>query len=395
MLSCMDLVFLAAPWLALGLFAALFIRLPRGLPPDGGAPSRDLPSVSVVIPARNEEANIGACLASLASQDYGPFEILVVDDQSKDGTAGIVREAPLGNARELRLIPGEPLPEGWFGKPWACAQGAAQAQGGLLLFTDADTIHAPTLLTRAVAGMEEEEADALTLVGRQIMGSFWEQLLQPQFFMLLAFRFPRTGTPKRPDQWRHAIANGQYLLFRRDVYQELGGHGAVKGEVVEDMRLAQLLTRGSWRLAVRRGDGLHTRMYRSLGHLVEGWSKNVATGTLQTTPGWLLPLILPIALFTGAALWLLPPGVLAWAVATGSGGTPLLWSLFVTGFGVVFWGIASAVMRGNPFYGFLFPLGSVLAGYIFVKSWVGGSRIRWKGRSYRMSGEARRGRLGG
>ncbi len=209
--------------------------------------------------------------------------------------------------------------------------------------------------------------------------------------MLLAFRFPRAGAAKAPGQWRHAIANGQYLLFRREAYQALGGHRAVMGEVVEDMRLAQLLVRGGWRLAVRRDDGLSTRMYRSLPHLVEGWSKGIATGAYQATARWLQPAILPLSFVSGLALWLLPLGVLLWSLAGGVGGTALAWSACATACSVACWGTASAVMRGNPLYGLLYPLGSVVAAWIFVKSWARGSSIEWKGRSYRMSEEARKG----
>jgi chlorobactene glucosyltransferase len=412
----MDLLLLCVPWMAVVLFAVLFIRLPPGLPAvtpaegewasdraeraprEEGLSAQGLqsfeeeqrPRVSVIIPARDEEENIGACVSSLAASKYPDFEIIVVDDGSLDRTAEVVRGVPPGNAHRILLIQGEPLPEEWFGKPWACHQGADHATGQLLLFTDADTVHHPTLLGRAVHVLLVEEAHALTLVGRQVMGTFWEQLLQPQFFMLLAFRFPRVSVPRTGRRWRHAIANGQYLLFRRSVYDSLGGHGAVGGEVVEDMRLAQLLALGGWRLVVRSGEGFQTRMYRSLGGLIQGWSKNIATGALQATAGWLRPSILPLSLLAGAALFLMPPGVLVWALATGTGGTPLLWGALTTGFGVLFWALASWVMGGNPLFGFLFPLGAMMSGFVIVKSWLGGGHIQWKGRTYRMSPDARR-----
>ncbi len=400
----MDLLLLCLPWMMLGLFAFLFVRLPRDLPAagpgergegregvkGGSGEGKEWPLVSVIIPARDEEENIEACVSSLAVSRYPDFEIILVDDGSRDRTAEIVRSLPRGNARRILLIQGGPLPEGWFGKPWACHQGAGHATGDLLLFTDADTVHHPALLARAVHGLLAEEAHALTLLGQQVMDTFWEQLLQPQFFMLLAFRFPRVGAVRKPGQWRHAIANGQYMLFRRRVYEALGGHRAVAGEVVEDMRLAQLLALGGWRLVVRSGQGLRTRMYRSLGGLVEGWSKNTATGALQTTAGWFRPLVLPLSLLAGAMLFLVPPGVLAWALVSGTGGLPLLWGALTTGFGVLFWSLASWVMKGNPLFGFLFPLGNAVSGFIMVQSWLRGGHIQWKGRDYRMSSEARR-----
>ena len=161
------------------------------------------------------------------------------------------------------------------------------------------------------------------------------------------------------------------------------------GEVVEDLRLAQLLVRGGWKLVVRGADRFQTRMYRSLGDLVEGWSKNVATGALQSTAPWLLPFILPISLAVGFTLWLVPPATLSWAVFTGNQGTPLAWGAVTTGLAVLVWSRASVLLKGNPLYGFLYPLGSVLAGYIFLKSWRRGASIQWKGRSYQMAREAR------
>jgi len=335
--------------------------------------------------------NLPPLLESLAETRYPHFEILVVDDGSEDRTGEVVLNAKPGNAERIKLIPGDPLPEGWFGKPWACHQGAMEARGEILLFTDADTLHDPFLLSRAVAGLGWENADVVTVIGHQVMGSFWERLLQPQFFALLAFRFPRAGSPSKPGRWRHAIANGQYLLFRKDVYQTLGGHESVKGEVVEDMRLAQLLVAGGWKLVVREGRGLKTRMYRSLGGLVEGWSKNITIGALETSGGWLRPVILPLAFLVGALLWILPPAVLCWSLLGGVRGLPFEFGLVTWASGVLFWGTLTAVMRENPLYGFLYPVGSVMAGYIFLLSWVRGDRVRWRGRRYIVSPEVRRG----
>ncbi|HSM61679.1 MAG TPA: glycosyltransferase family A protein, partial [Longimicrobiales bacterium] len=150
---------LATPWLGTLLFLMLRVRLPREIPER--RPSR-FPRVSVVVPARNEAANIGACVGSLLEQEYPDFEVIVLDDRSDDGTGDLVRAMGPGGARSLRVLDGEELPAGWTGKPWACWQGARAATGDLILFTDADTVHAPDLLPRAVAAMEEDDADLLT-----------------------------------------------------------------------------------------------------------------------------------------------------------------------------------------------------------------------------------------
>ena len=381
----LDLLLLSAPWIAVFAYLLVFFRNPRKLPPVSLPERGEPPLVSVIVPARNEEMNIGSCVESLVASDYPAFEVLVVDDQSQDRTREIVRKIAEQNRQAVRLVAGESLPGGWFGKPWACWQGAKEAKGDLLLFTDADTVHSPDLLGRVVRGLREDQADALTVIGRQVMGSFWEQLIQPQFFMLLAGRYPRTDRPRKPRHWRHAIANGQYLIFKREVYEAMGGHEAVAGEVVEDLRLAQILVRGGWMLSVRQADGLRTRMYRSLSGLVEGWSKNVATAALQTTPGWMLPIILPLSFFSGILLWVLPPAVLAVSVFTGARGLAMAWSAVATGLGLFLWTQASIRLKGNPFMGLLFPLGAIAGLYIFTRSWLGGTRIRWKGREYRMA----------
>jgi len=383
-------VLLWLPWIAVGVFLVLFVRTPPRIRRDG-PPLPDPPRVSIIVPARNEERNIQTLLDSLTALQYPSFEILVVDDESRDRTREIVLAAEPGRAESLRLLPGQPLPEGWLGKPWACFQGAREARGDLLLFTDADTRHSPELLSRAVGCLMAEDGQALTLVGRQVMRSFWERLLQPQFFALLAFRFPKAGLQPPRNRWMNAIANGQYLLFRRQAYREIGGHGAVRGEVVEDMRLAQILTREGIRLLVREDPGLETRMYRSLAGLVEGWSKSVATGALQAFPGLLQPVILPLSFVIGLVLWLLPPLVLGWVIVNGIPGLPLLVAAGATGFGVLFWGAVGWFMGTSFFYGLLYPLASAVTAFIFLRSWIRGSRVEWKGRTYRVPGEIRRG----
>lgn len=384
------LTILWLPWIAVGLYAVFLVRTPPRIPSEEGDPS-SLPRVSIIVPARNEEENIRGLLESLTDLRYPSFEILVVDDESEDRTGELVQGSSPGTADSLRLISGAPVPPGWLGKPWACFQGAEQATGELLLFTDADTRHDRGLLARAVRCLISDDGDALTILGRQLMGTFWERLLQPQFFMLLALRYPRTGRPVRRTRWRNAIANGQYLLFRREAYEAIGGHRVVGGEVVEDMRLAQVLVRSGQRLLVREDRGLRTRMYRSLAGLVEGWSKNLATGARQAFPDFLGPVLLPASLAAGTVLWLLPPLILAWSLAGGIGGGPLQFAAGACGWSAILWGLATGMMGANPLYGLFYPLGWVVTAYIVLRSWIRGARVQWKGREYQLSKEGRRG----
>ena len=160
--------FAFAPWIALALYLLIKVRLPPPLPAVD-ATDRAAPLVSVIVPARNEERSIRSCVESICASDYPDFEVFVVDDRSDDATLEMARAVPPNHARRIVVVEGQELPDGWMGKPWACAQGAQVAKGDLLLFTDADTVHARDLLGRAVAAMVEDEGDALTLLGRQLM----------------------------------------------------------------------------------------------------------------------------------------------------------------------------------------------------------------------------------
>jgi chlorobactene glucosyltransferase len=395
------------PWIALGFFMAFGIREPRPLPEAGDwspdVPSPDVdeaepgPLVSIVVPARNEEGNIVRCLASLARLEGVPYEVIVVDDRSDDRTAEVARGVEAGNAMELRVLEGGPLPEGWFGKPWACRQGAAVARGGLLLFTDADTVHHPTLLIRSLRAMEEDGAEVLSLLGRQEVETFGEKLVQPQVFTLIGIRFRSLDRVVPPEGWKEAIANGQFVLVARTAYETIGGHEAVRGEVVEDLRLAQELTRAGSRLSVRQGeDVFSTRMYTSLGQLVDGWTKNVAVGARQASGRW-AGLALPGILLFLAFFWLLPAGavavagvgvlatlgVLPSALSVGAGGAFGIWAALSWAMSVAIWAGAYRRFGVSPVMSLIYPLGTVVLALIVGRSWMRGERkIEWKGRTY-------------
>jgi len=385
----MTPLLLALPWIALPILFRLLVRFPRELP-EG--PSGPTPTVSVVVPARNEALNIVNCLRSITASRYPDFEVLVVDDRSEDGTGALARSVDAGNARRLIVLDGEELPEGWLGKPWACQQAARHAQGDVLLFTDADTTHTPELLVKAVAALAEDGADLLTITGRQLMDSFWERLVQPHIFLMMLVRFPNFERTARNDRWRDAIANGQFLLFTRDAYDRIGGHKAVRDEVVEDLALAQLVKRAGLALRIRSAEhDLATRMYRSLSELVAGWSKNIVTGGLQSFPRWIRPAVAPVAFVGGVTLWLAAPVVLVAAATQGAMGWGgpfgqdwVLWAGGVYAASSVLWVRFVHRMGVAPWYGLLYPLAAVVGSWIFLRSWARGSHVEWKGRAYRL-----------
>jgi chlorobactene glucosyltransferase len=272
-----------------------------------------------------------------------------------------------------------------MGKPWACAQGVKEAQGDLLLFTDADTVHAPELLGQAVAGMIEDEADALTLLGRQIMETFWERLVQTHVMAAMVFRFPNPGKPLPRERWRDAIANGQFMLFDRGAYEEIGGHEAVKREVVEDQRLAQILCRSGKRLAIRAAEtSFATRMYRSFDELIEGWSKNLSLAARQSVLPWAAPIIMPVMIVISVLIWIVPPVVLLLSLSGVGPEGWRIWSGWIAALSVIVWSFVGWRLKAPLWTGVFYPLAAGVVNYIFLRSWLRGGRVEWKGREYRV-----------
>ena len=228
------------------------------------------PIVSVIVPARNEEVCIERCLQSLVEQTGIPFEIIVVDDGSTDATRKIAE-----SFSAVRVMAAPPLPDGWCGKSNAVAFGARHARGDWFLFTDADTVHKPGSLARAVAEAEKHGADLLSYSPEQIVKSFWERAVMPVVFAELAATFkPREVSDPRSSV---AAANGQYLLVRRHAYELIGGHASIAHTLLEDVDLARSIKEAGGRLHFRYGgDAVKTRMYRNFRQLREGWTKNLA-----------------------------------------------------------------------------------------------------------------------
>jgi chlorobactene glucosyltransferase len=375
---------LALPWLALVVAIPLLLRRSVRITSYRPPPAESAPLVSIIVPARNEAVNISPCVASLLNTQYPSVEIIVVDDGSTDGTSDIVRILEEHSAGRLRLLEGEPLPAGWLGKPWACWQGYRHARGELLLFTDADTRHDDALLGHAVGALERNSADMVTVLPRQLMVSFWERLILPHIFAILFMRYHDLKRVNRTRNPQDVIANGQFILLRREAYDAIGGHEALRREVVEDQRLAQLLVQGGRRMfAAHAHDIMDTRMYRSLDGIVEGWSKNLALGSRAAAPSWISPAI-PwlIALFIATA-WVLPPtAMLLGALTPLVSGATFTWGLLATAFSLLYWGVMLAFMGVPIVYAVLYPLGAAMSAALFVRSAVRGSRVAWKGRQY-------------
>ncbi|HEX6588086.1 MAG TPA: glycosyltransferase family 2 protein [Longimicrobiales bacterium] len=368
------------PWAFLLVVAAVsLVRHPRL---RTHADAADGPFVSVIIPARNEAPNIGPLLASLARTNYPNREVIVVDDRSTDGTGDIVEALQERTEGDwLRLVHGSDVPDGWFGKPWACWQGYQAARGDVLLFTDADTRHEPDLLGRSVSALQATGADLFTILPEQTLGSFWERSVMPHMLFMLGLRY-NAWVGNRTRNPLHVVANGQYIMMPRASYDAIGGHQAVKHEVVEDLRLAQVVVAGGRKLHLAHAEEfMRTRMYRSLGGILEGWTKNVAIGARYSLPH-LGPFVPWLILGFTVLAWLVPPLIL---LIEAFGQVPdrlMAWALGATILSLAFWALTNLRMRVPPLYSLIYPIGAVVTAIIIMRSALRGRRVTWKGRQY-------------
>ncbi len=230
--------------------------------------------VSVLVPARNEENNIGHCLISLLEQDYKTFEIIVLDDESTDNTSRIV-EKYMKKHKQIQLCHGKRLPPGWTGKNWACHQLSLQARGEILIFTDADNRFGERAISNTVGWIQKYHTGMLSAFPQQITGSFIEKLVIPVIDLLLyaSLILWLTYYSRFPSL---AAANGQWIAFTLDGYKKTGGHQAVREKIVEDVELCRLAKKKEVLLLTLAGtDIIFGRMYQSAGELWNGFSKNL------------------------------------------------------------------------------------------------------------------------
>jgi len=347
------------------------------------APER-APRIAVIIPARDEESNIGHCLHSLVEQTYPPSRlgVWVIDDQSADRTFAIAA-AIADKYPQVNVLRSPPLPPHWVGKSHACWSGARTVETDTewLCFVDADVWAEPALLASAIAAADAAELDLLSLAPRQELQSFAERLVMPCGLYLLAFRQDlRTLQSRDSDE---ATATGQFLLVRRAAYEAIGGHAAVHGAICEDLMLARRLKRSGRRVLLQDGGRLlATRMYtgwptlwtgiaKNLSEMLGGPARTAATAFVAVVLAWAavcIPIAAAVACARGGpgACWALLPAVLGSAAALG---------LHIAG---------ATYFRIPPWYGLLFPLGYSAGAAIAIDSirrrWRG--RVGWKGRTY-------------
>jgi cellulose synthase/poly-beta-1,6-N-acetylglucosamine synthase-like glycosyltransferase len=274
--------------------------------------------LTAIVPARNEEASIAACIQSLAAQPE-IVEIIAINDQSSDRTLDILRELAK-SISQLRVIDATAPPSGWVGKNHAVSLGAQQASSPWLLFTDADAVLLEGAIAKALAPASEKDAALISFSPEQDLQTWYERVLIPFVYLRLAQRF---SFDEVNDPWsKAAAANGQFLLIRREAYDAVGGHAAIHGAVLEDVALARRVKSAGFRIWFASGFGIvRVRMYRSFSAMWEGWRKNLfqlmggTTGSVfaefESAFPWMILVILligiklPMAMFAGVVLLLL------------------------------------------------------------------------------------------
>lgn len=378
----------ALPWCLVPFLLRHRLRTSPQLTDEPADAPTSAPRVSIVLPARNEAVNIAACVRSICASTWPDLELIVVNDHSTDGTGDLARAAANGDPR-VRVIDAPDLPAGWFGKQWACHSGAHVATGSLLLFTDADTRHAPDLVTRMVRLRARRGAELLSVAGRQEMETVWERAVQPSVFVMLLARYGGAKQLEQATSAHAVVANGQCFMLSRAAYDALGGHAAVRAYVAEDVMMAQAVHAHGGRVSIGFGVAqLRTRMYEGLGPLIRGWRKNLYAGGRHAVGGGALGRLLYPFVLLSFPLWVAGP-VVALLVAApvvllgGDGTSWLAWSLVASAATFAAFVIANRANGDSAWRAMLAPLGGVVLLAICLQAIVRGDRVEWKGRAYR------------
>lgn len=327
------------------------------------------PRVSVIVPTRDDATRIGICLATLLGSDYPALEVLVVDHGSVDGTREIVESLHHRTPGRVRLLRTGDVPEGRPWRAWACLLGAREASGDLLLFTEPGTVHESDLLGRAVVAMDKEGADLLTVQPRLTMHGFWERLVMPHVWLVLRARFPSARLVNRSRSPRNAVGYHQFMLFRREAYEAIGGHEVVHAGAVEDLAVPQAVAVAGRRVFVVHGDAfLETRMFRTFADLTVDWPAAVPRASRTTVAPWASAVMPWVAAAAPFLMFVVPPlTLLAGSIVPGGSGLAL-WGLRASVLSLLFWLVLYTVHRIRPAYAMIYPMGAAVTAAIFVRS---------------------------
>ncbi len=362
------------------------IYLPRVSPKDASHLPERPPMVSVIVPARNEEKNIRSCLRSLVDQDYPDYEIIVVDDRSTDNTAAIVLQMAAEEPR-IRLVKGKRPTGTWLGKSHALHQGVLVAQGSWFLFVDADTWHHPHSISSCMHHCLTHKVDMLSLYPHFVCESFWEKVVQPAVGRIILFAAPLWLVNSTAKIWRiFYMAIGQFILIRKDTYEAVGGHAAIRSLVTEDVELAKRVKKAGYRLHFLYGiDLLHTRMYTRFSEMWRGWSRSFYPGMGNSVP---IALIDTSLLFIFGTLPYLSLPITGLLLVAGLD-VPVVRTIFTISlytWAIIF--VTTLIVRWRlkeyPSHFFTCPLGGIMVQWIALHSiyaYTCNKKVLWKGRN--------------
>lgn len=326
-------------------------------------------AISVLIPARDEALNIADCVAAALASGDSVHEVVVYDDRSTDGTAAIVRREADRDER-VRLLEGTGPAPGWCGKTFACAELARAARAPWLLYLDADARIAPGAADRLLAEATERRATLISVWPALVMESFWERALMPMLNVITFALFPAPLSFRRDDP-SLALVHGACILVRRDAYERVGGHTAVKGEIFEDQRLAQLWRqRGERSCCLDGQQAVSVRMYRTFGEIWRGFQKNFYPAFEREWTFWGFLLLHASVFVVPLLLVVLAP---SWISASAAAGVLVIRTLLNVRFGHP----ALAIV--------MHPIAEVVLFGIAIGSWWrcrSGRGVEWKGRRY-------------
>lgn len=334
----------------------------------------DGPMVSVLIPARNEEANIERCILSLENQTYKNYEILVIDDNSTDNTYGILENLSR-QYNNLRIFRGQPLKKGWFGKPYALQQLTDEARGEILLLTDADTIHNTTSVSWAASNLVKSNVDFVSGYVGQDLVTFGEKITVPLMYMLTGFILPLIlNRVTKSSVFSSAV--GQYIAIKKDVFLKCGGYQQIKYKTSEDIYLARHIKKQGYKTRfLDISDQVHCRMYAGYVQGVDGIGKNIFDFFGKNS------FLLGIAFFGVMFFLLFPFPVMLSMIYENH---PCLNSMIIVNiFYTLTWLIIFVDRKINWLLAFLWPLLFLNLLFMAARSWVktvSGQGFEWKGR---------------
>jgi chlorobactene glucosyltransferase len=378
------LVFALVVWLCISILVILSYLSAPFLNKSRGKVPKNTPLVSILVPAKDEEYNIKSCIKSLLAQDYPNFEVIVIDDRSKDRTYEIAKEYERTSSH-LKVVQIKALPQGWTGKSHALDEGVKFAKGEILLFVDADTKHSHDCVTSSMVELEERDLDALSVEPYFAWTSFFQELTFSVFTLITACLFPIFLVNKKGS--KITLSNGQYIMIKKKVYDEIGGHKAIKDKILEDLAIAESVKKHGFSYNLILGtDFITVKMYRDMASFWEGWSRIL----FLALKGNLLNALLLYVVFIAISIF--PFMTLFYIISSVYMGLPVMNLITMLGVAVIALIIfansfVNSFFRINPAYSLLHPL-SILAGMAVMGNSIiltlHKKQIEWKGTVYKI-----------